>query len=182
MTVDTRLFTADELLRLPDDGYRYELVEGELLRMSPAGGKHGRISHRISQRLGVYVEQHQLGIVYSSETGFLLTTSPDTVRAPDVAFDLRERAVDTDGYLPGAPDLAVEVLSPSDLYSEVVQKTNQYLRAGTRAVIVVDPWKRVVQVHRLSGTETVTTTVTDTLSVDDVVPGWKLTLDDLFSA
>jgi Uma2 family endonuclease len=182
MTVDTRLFTADELLRLPDDGYRYELVEGELKKMSPAGGKHGRIAHRISLRLGAYVEQHQLGIVYSSDTGFMLSRSPDTVRAPDVAFDRAERAVDTDGYLPGAPDLAIEVLSPSDLYSEVVQKTNQYLRAGTRAVVVVDPWKRIVQVHRLSGAETITTTVTDVLEVDEVVPAWKLTLEDIYSA
>jgi Uma2 family endonuclease len=181
MTVDTRVFTADELLRLPDDGCRYELVEGELKKMSPAGGKHGRISMRIALRLGAYVEQHQLGVVYSSDTGFILSRSPDTVRAPDVAFDRMERAVDTDGYLPGAPDLAIEVLSPSDLYSEVVQKTTQYLRAGTRAV-VVDPWKRVVQVHRSSGTETITTTVADVLEVDDVVPGWRLPLDDIYSA
>lgn len=182
MTVDTRLMTADDLLRLPDDGYRYELIAGELKKMSPAGGRHGRIAHRISLRLGAYVEQNQLGFVYSSDTGFILSRSPDTVRAPDVAFDRAERAVDTDGYLPGAPDLAIEVLSPSDLYSEVVQKTNQYLRAGTRAVVVVDPWKHIVQVHRLKGRETITTTMAEMLEVEDVVPGWKMSLDDIFSA
>lgn len=182
MTVDTRPFTADELLRLPDDGFRYELVEGELRKMSPAGGKHGRIALRIALRLATHVEQHQLGIVYSSDTGFILSRSPDTVRAPDVAFDRAERAVDTAGYLPGPPDLAIEVLSPSDLYSEVVQKTSEYLQAGTRAVVVVDPWKRVVRIHRPAGAETITTTVTDVLAVDDVVPGWKMSLDDIFSA
>ncbi|MGZ8868456.1 MAG: Uma2 family endonuclease, partial [Thermoanaerobaculia bacterium] len=87
MTVDARLFTADELLRLPEDGCRFELVEGELKKMSPAGGRHGRIAHRISLRLGAYVEQHELGVVYSSDTGFLLSRTPDTVRAPDVAFN-----------------------------------------------------------------------------------------------
>ncbi|HEX6096461.1 MAG TPA: Uma2 family endonuclease [Thermoanaerobaculia bacterium] len=182
MTVDARLFTADELLRLPEDGSRYELVEGELKKMSPAGGKHGRIAHRLSLRLGSYVEQHRLGVVYSSDTGFILSRSPDTVRAPDIAFVRKERAVDTDGYIPGAPDLAIEVVSPSDLYSEVVQKTNEYLRAGTQAVVVVDPWKRIVQVHRLSGAETIATNVTDVLEVADVVPGWKLLLDDIYNA
>ncbi len=182
MTVDTRPFTADELLRLPDDGSRYELVEGELRKMSPAGGKHGRIGARILARLLTYVEQHNLGVVYGADTGFILSRSPDTVRAPDVAFDRAERAVDTDGYLPGAPDLAIEVISPSDLYTEVVQKTNQYLRAGTRAVVVVDPRKQIVQVHRPSGAATITTTVTEVLAVDDVVLGWEMPLDDIFSA
>ncbi len=182
MTVDTRVFTADELLHLPEDGCRHELVEGELRKMSPAGGKHGRIGARIAARLLTYAEQHKLGVVYSSDTGFLLSRSPDTVRAPDVAFNRTERAVETDGYLPSAPDLAIEVVSPSDPYTEVVQKTTEYLRAGSLAVVVVDPWKRVVRIHRARATETITTTVTEVLEIDDVVPGWRLPLDDIFSA
>ena len=76
----------------------------------------------------------------------------------------------------------VNTSTPSDLYSEVVQKTNQYLRYGTRAVVVVDPGKRIVQVHRSSSAGTITATIENVLDVDDVVPGWKLPLDDLFSA
>lgn len=177
MTVDTRAFTADELLRLPDDGWRYELVQGELKKMSPAGADHGSIAFQIALHMGNYVKAHGLGTLYSSDTGFLLTRDPDTVLAPDVAFVRAERVVATTAFFPGAPDLAVEVVSPSDRYSEVAVKTRQYLRAGTRAVVVVDPGSRVVEVHRTSGS----TDVTDTLTLDDILPGWSMTLDDIFT-
>jgi len=119
MTVDTRFFTADELLRLPDDGYRYELVRGELRKMSPAGSRHGVVAAAIIGSLAPFVREHSLGKVFTSETGFLIQRDPDTVRAPDCAFVQTERFIDTPGYFPGAPDLAVEVISPGDSYSEV---------------------------------------------------------------
>jgi Uma2 family endonuclease len=178
MTVDTRLLTADELLRLPDDGSRYELVQGELKKMSPSGLEHGRIAARIAIHLGAHVRQHRLGEVYIAEAGFVLTREPDTVRAPDVSFVRADRVVSTSGFMPGAPDLSVEVISPSDLATEVHRKTEQYLRAGTRAVVVVDPENRIVYVHRTSGPESVTTV----LVVDDVVPGWKMPLSEIFEA
>lgn len=133
MTVDTRVVTADELLRLPDDGVRYELVEGELRKTSPAGTKHGAITNRISVRLGAYAEQHRLGQVYSSETGFLLSRNPDTVLQPDVGYVHRERVVENDAFFPGAPDVAFEVISPSDRYTEVEEKKDRYLGAGPRS-------------------------------------------------
>src|SRR6476646_2618258 len=111
MTVDTRLMTADELLRMPDDGFRYELVRGELKKMSPAGSKHGRIGMRIGVRLGAYVLDHKLGETFTSETGFLLARNPDTVRCPDVSFVHTERIVDSDDLFLGSPDLAIEVIS-----------------------------------------------------------------------
>jgi Uma2 family endonuclease len=182
MTVDTRLMTAEELLRLPDDGWRYELVEGELKRMSPAGFQHGRIAARIAIHLGAHVRRHRLGEVCIAEAGFVLSRGPDTVRAPDVSFVSAERIIDTDGFMPGAPDLSVEVMSPSDLASEVSFKTSQYLRAGSRAVVVVDSAKRIVYVHRAAGSDVRTTIIEDVLEVDDVVPGWKMPLGEIFDA
>jgi Uma2 family endonuclease len=177
MTVDTKPFTADELLDLPADGWRYELVKGELRKMSPAGSRHGLIAARLIASLLRHVEQEKLGAVYSSETGFLIARDPDSVLAPDASFLRSERALDTDSYFPGPPDLAVEVISPNDRYSEVQQKTEEWLRAGVRAVIVVDPRRRIVTVHRPSGE----IRVDEILDVEDVVPGWRLPLSKLFA-
>ena len=180
MTVDARLMTADELLRLPEDGSRYELVEGELKRMSPSGAEHGRIAARIAIHLGAHVRQHRLGEVYVADAGFVLRRAPDTVRAPDVAFVRTERLMDTDGFMPFAPDLSVEVLSPSDLASELRFKVSQYLRAGTGAVVVVDKAKRIVYVHRQSHANELTTIAENVLEIDDIVPGWKMPLSEIF--
>src|SRR6185503_12857780 len=117
--------TADQLLEMPDDGLRRELVRGEVRVMTPAGSQHGRIAAQILVRLSVYVAERGLGTVYAAETGFKLASDPDTVRGPDVAFVTRERAEavgDTEKYWPGAPDLVVEVLSPDDRYHEVDEK------------------------------------------------------------
>lgn len=175
--LETRVHTADELLRMPDDGFRYELVQGELIRMSPAGTEHGQIGLNIAVHLATYVRAHRLGMTLSSDTGFILARNPDTVRAPDLAFVRAERVVKTTHYFPGPPDLAVEVISPTDLYSEVDAKTREYLEAGTRAVVIVNPRTRTVRVHRHSGV----TEVTSVLEVDDVVPGWKMSIEELFA-
>jgi Uma2 family endonuclease len=178
MTVDTRVFTADELFQLPDDGSRYELVEGELRKMSPAGADHSAIALLIAARILSHAEQHRLGgRVYGADAGFVVSRNPDTVLAPDAAYVSPERAVGSPRFFPGPPDLAVEVVSPSDRFSEVVAKTRAYLRAGTRAVVIVEPASRLVQVHRASGV----TNVTDTLTIDDLLPGWPMTLDDIFA-
>jgi Uma2 family endonuclease len=182
MTVDTRLFTADELLRLPEDGSRYELAEGELKKMSPSGAEHSRIAILIAGSLLNHVTKHGLGVVYGADGGFILSRHPDTMRSPDVAFVSTARFVKTAQFFPGAPDLAVEVISPSDLASEVSYKTSQYLRAGTRAVVVVDIEKRIVYVHRSSGTDVLTRIAENILEVDDVVPGWKMPLAGIFEA
>jgi Uma2 family endonuclease len=109
--------TANDLLQMPDDGFRYELVRGELTKMSPAGNKHGRFAANITGSLVPHVKANKLGAVYAAETGFWLASEPDTVRAPDVAFVSQKRldeVGDVDGFWPGAPDLVVEVISPSD--------------------------------------------------------------------
>lgn len=91
MAVEPTLMTADELMRLPDDGQRYELVRGELRTMAPGGDEHGSIAGTFHSSLGPYVRAHNLGRTYVADTGYRLTTDPDTVRAPDVAFVRRER-------------------------------------------------------------------------------------------
>jgi Uma2 family endonuclease len=174
--------TAEELLRMPDDGRRYELVQGELRTMAPAGHPHGRIAMRIAWPLAQHVEERGLGNVYAAETGFLLARNPDTVRAPDAAFVRRERLEEvgeTEGYWPGAPDLAVEVVSPGDAYTEVEGKVAEWLRAGTQMVIVVDPSNRTVKVHR-SLTDVAALTEDHVIDGADVVQGWRLPVRRLF--
>src|SRR4051812_16549369 len=138
MALETRIYTAADLLRMPDNGWRYELVRGELRKMTPAGGPHGRIAARLASRLDQYVEAHDLGFVYAAETGFLIATQPDTVRAPDVAFvsaDHADADDDDEGFVNGAPDLVAEVVSPSDTYAAVEEKAFAWLAAGTRMVL-----------------------------------------------
>jgi Uma2 family endonuclease len=105
MTTATELLTADDLLKKPHDGYRYELVKGELIRVPPAGNIHGQRAMRLGWRLARHVESNDLGVVFAAETGFRLATDPDTVRAPDVAFVTRtriEEAGEFEGFWPGA--------------------------------------------------------------------------------
>jgi Uma2 family endonuclease len=182
MATANQLITADELLRMPDDGYRYELVRGELRKMAPAGYLHGRLAINFTIPLGAYVRAHNLGVVCAAETGFKLASNPDVVRAPDVAFIRRERVEevgDVEGYWPGAPDLAVEVISPSDTYADVQEKVFDWIEAGTRLVILVIPRKRTVTIYR-SLTDIVMLTEHETLDGGDVVPGWKIPVRELF--
>ena len=137
--------TADELLAMPHNGYCYELVQGELRQMELADRQHGRIAAQIGGCLGAFVAKNGLGETYAAETGFIIDTAPDTVRAPDVSFVARERAEATAeerGFFPGAPDLAVEVISPNDRDSEIREKVSDWLRAGTQMVVVIDPPQR----------------------------------------
>lgn len=173
--------TAEELFQLPEDGQRYELVKGELRTMAPAGGMHGVIAVRITLSLGNHVQANGLGAVFAAETGFRIATNPDTVRAPDVAFVSRTRIEQIGlpkGYWPGAPDLAIEVVSPSDSYEAVEEKVLDWLNAGTQMVIVLNPAKRTASVHR--GAQAQLLTEQDTLSGADVVPGWSVLVKDLF--
>ncbi|HET8772564.1 MAG TPA: Uma2 family endonuclease [Thermoanaerobaculia bacterium] len=175
MTLAT-LTTADELLRLPEDGWRYELVRGELRKMSPSGASHGSTAAEIIASLATHVKQHGLGKVYASETGFRIGHNPDTVRAPDAAFVRADRVVSTSRFFDGAPDVAFEVVSPNDSYSEIEEKTLDWLRAGVRVVVIVDPRTRSARIHRGESA----TPVTDVLEIADVVPGWRLPLAGIF--
>jgi Uma2 family endonuclease len=173
--------TADELLALPVHGVRYELIRGELRAISPPGFQHGLVSLRIAQLLAEHAGASGCGVAVG-EAGFVLETSPDTVRAPDAAFIARQRADAVGvipGYWPGAPDLAVEVLSPSDDPDEVRARALAWLEAGTTAVLVIDPRGQTATVHRTTG-ETTHATL-DTIDLSDPVPGFSLHLSSVLS-
>lgn len=182
MVTTTKLVTAEELLAMPDDGFRYELVRGELRKMAPAGRVHGKRGNRVNYSLSAHVYENDLGEVYLAETGFHLETDPDHVLAPDVAFVSREREEATPeagGFFPGPPDLVVEVISPNDRYTEVAWKVAEWLAAGVRMVVVVNPRNRTVQAHTPVGVTELTES--DTLDGGDVVPGWRLAVADIFA-
>ncbi|MFO0872435.1 MAG: Uma2 family endonuclease [Phycisphaerales bacterium] len=177
------IMTADELLRLPANGARYELIRGELRTMSPAGGRHGAIASRLANSLGPFVEANRLGQTYAAETGFRLASNPDTVRAPDFAFLGAERAAlvdEVEGFIPGAPDFAAEVLSPGDSFAAVEEKVSMWLSAGTAVVIVIDPAVRQVVVRRRSSTTTEVLGERDAVSVPELFPGWSMAVARLF--
>ena len=170
MTTAQQLMTADELLVLPDDGFRTELVRGELRRISPASQKHGRLGAKVTGPLERYVDAHNLGAVFVAETGFPVSSNPDTVLAPDVAF-VRQERIEAVGD--------VEVVSQDDLYIEVMGHVIDWLEASARMVVVVNPRKRTVTGYR-SLTEITILTEQDTLQGGDVVPGWSLPVRDIF--
>lgn len=174
--------TADQLFAMPDDGNRYELIAGVLSMMSPAGSEHGRIAGRIFVRLAVHVEQHALGETYAAETGFRIAESPDTVRAPDAAFVSRKRleaVAPTSGYLPLAPDLVVEVVSPHDSFSSVEAKAADWLKAGCLVVLVADPDNLTMHVYE-SGAKIRLLRSGDRFSAGSICGGWNLDVDDIF--
>jgi Uma2 family endonuclease len=181
MSDTTHLVTAEELEKFPDDDYRYELVEGRVIRMSPTGALHGWLVMRLGARLIGHVDTHRLGVLLT-EVGFRLSSSPDTVRAPDLSFIRQERL--PEGTLPrgfwhGPPDLAVEVLSPDDRPSDVRTKVAEYLTHGVPLVVVIDPDERNVTVHRRSASPTALG-VADFLDLDDVVQGFRCAVQDIF--
>ena len=173
--------TAEQLLATPGLG-RCELVRGELIMMTPAGFEHGCIAAAFCARLSVLVRQKRLGHVSGAETGFQIARNPDTVRAPDVGFVRAQRVPSPPprGFFQGPPDLAVEVLSPDDRASAVLAKVNDWLAAGYLAVWVVDPVKRTVSVYGKQG-QMVTLSANDELSGGDVLPGFRLSIAEIFA-
>ena len=183
MTTRKEPVTAEELLRMPDDGFRYELVSGELRKMPPAGNEHGYRAAELSSEPRNHVKANGLGRVYAAETGFRLHSDPDTVRAPDAAFVSRERLEEVgsvEGYWPGAPDLAAEIVSPNDRHTEVVEKALEWLDAGCSMVLVVDPKQRTVTVYR-SREDIRILAEGDSLDGADVIPGFSLPVTEIFA-
>jgi Uma2 family endonuclease len=182
MATITTAMTAEELELLPDDGHRYELVRGVLKRMAPASFRPSNVAGRIAVRVGAYAEAHGLGEITVADGGYVLERGPDTVRAPDVAFVRAERvptAEEQEHYARLAPDLAVEVVSPSDRMSDVEEKVEQYLATGVPLVWVFHPRRRNVTVRR-SGRAPLVLGEGDTLDGEEILPGFRLPIADVF--
>ena len=186
-TVQGILVSADDLpalsSRLATEGKRTELVRGDLVVMAPAGGRHGHIANTIAYLLTESTRAGQGGMVFAAETGFLLRRDPDTVRAPDAAFIAAGRLAEGEpppGFLELAPDLAVEVVSPSDSPAAVGGKVQDWLEAGTRLVWVVYPESRSVTVHRQTG-QPEELSEADVLSGFPALPEFAVAVRDLFA-
>ena len=174
------MVTADELERMPnDDSVLIELDEGELVRMPFADVEHGRCGAEILYLLGPFVKKHGLGRVYIADTGFRL--KEDTVRAPDVAFVRQERvdAIRSKGFAKGAPDLAVEIFSPSDHVRQLMRKVKQYFAAGCHTVWIVYPDRQEVQILEASGTDRLLH-IGDTIEAPELLPGFSVPVAQFF--
>lgn len=178
----TRLYTIEDVARLPDDGHRYDLIRGELHRMSPAGPRHGRLANRLARAIDTFVADHNLGEGFIAEPGFILARDPDILVAPDYAFVRWERLPADDElirFTELAPDLVLEVVSPSDRDDPIAAKIAAYLDAGVRLVLVLDPEERTVATHA-PGLPPRMLTVEDELDGGDVLPGFRVALADIF--
>ncbi len=181
MAYTTSIHQAEQLLAAGDLG-PCELVRGELVMMTPAGFEHGRISSRINARLARFAEERSLGMVTAGDSGFLIARDPDTVRAPDAAFIAMHRipAETAAGFFPGAPDLAVEVVSPNDRASELLAKVQDWLEAGCQIVWVVDPALRTISVYRRDG-EVSLLRAADVLTGEGVLPEFVVAVAEIFA-
>ncbi|HUH12030.1 MAG TPA: Uma2 family endonuclease [Longimicrobiales bacterium] len=175
------LLTIEEYERLPDDGYRDELVRGRLVREPQPGTEHGWLAVEIAGLLRQHVVEHGGGIVLVG-SGFVLSEVPPTVRGPDVSFVSVERLPPGPlpaGFLRLAPDLAVEIVSPSNTAAGIQEKVFEYLDAGTRLVWVVYPGRREFTLYR-SREEIRVLTEGDALTGGDLLPGLAVPLAELF--
>lgn len=180
---DSNISTAQQLAALPSGEHRYELIQGVLHVMSPAGSNHGRVAMAIGASLYNHVRLNKLGVAFAAETGFRIESNPDTVRAPDASFVSSERLADCpedkSSFLPIAPDLAVEVISPSDVFSEVEAKAAQWLDVGCQLVLVATPEDKTLRVYRSTNKIEVLHRG-DMFDVGDTCAGWQLPVDDVF--
>ncbi len=184
MIVTTRQMTVTEFEQWQlswDNAYRYDLWDGEVIEMAPANQEHGRVAMSLGSLVHVYAQRHRLGHTYAAETGFVLDEVRHRVLAPDVAFVARSRvpAGSQRGFFRGAPDLAVEVRSPSQSAREMDTKANGYLAAGTRLVWIVDPARRTVTVYRPDRTPQVLGPE-EQLDGYDVLSGFRVAMAAIF--
>jgi Uma2 family endonuclease len=185
MAVDsttTTLLTADDLLAMPDDGYRYELDKGKLVRLPMSSNESSDVAGGILSALRVYAYPRKLGRVTGADGAYILRRDPYTVRIPDVAFVLADRMPPREKrrrFLELAPDLAVEVVSPTDSANDVHEKVLQYLDVGVQLVWVVHPIRRTVTVYTKDRIAHVLDE-NDTLDGGDVLPGFALPVSEVF--
>src|SRR5690349_15216811 len=182
MTVEKSLTTIAELEANPPPG-RWELLDGEVMPVPPAGGEHNWVMNRFDVRLTQYVEANDLGVVLPGDTGIVLGRSPDRVRAPDLCFYAKGRLPGDrppPGYLEIVPDFVVEIVSPGDRAGEIQRKTDEWLSAGVRLVWVAYPESRTVVATTGSNTQQLYR-AGDVISANPVLPGFSTPVEALFA-
>ncbi len=184
MTVSAqpKIWTDEEFMALPDNGDRYELVNGELRIVGNSGMLHGQIASVLIVFLGGIVLSHKLGVVCDSSTAFKMKSG--NKRSPDVSFVSKDRLKGLKklpkGFFDGAPDLAVEVISPSNTFEEIHQKIVEYFESGSRLVWVINPDEESVVIYRGSTPDRLLK-ITDFLEGEEVVAGFRLAIAELFT-
>jgi Uma2 family endonuclease len=173
--------TIEDLWQIEEPG-RYDLIRGDLYQMPPVGAEHGAIESNLIIVLGGYIRARRLGQVYTGDTGFIISQDEQTWLSPDVAFVRAERLPQErwTGFVPVPPDLAVEIVSPSDRPSLVTSKVLQYLAAGVSLVWVVEPDERTITVFARDGSRNVYRQ-DDEIDGGDIVPGLAASVGSLFS-
>ncbi len=178
MSTDS-LVTIEQLGRPPYRDRPCELVDGRIVDVSPAHGGHASVASRVLHALVAWATARGADRIFSAETGFVLRRDPDTVRAPDVAFLREGRAVPAHAFVEGAPDVAIEVLSPDASVREVARKVRDYLGARATQVWTLDPEDRTLTVHRAGG-RSEALGEGDTLIGEDALSGFRLAVRTLF--
>lgn len=180
MTTKQKLVTAEELLRMPRDGNRYELIRGVLVAKMPTGDPHGEAVTRTASLIHVYSDTNDHGVTRTGEPGYRLERDPDTVRAPDVAWFAPGRIPEgTQGFPELAPDLAVEVKSPSNSDPEMAAKAGMWLSYGSQQVWVEDPERVAITIFR-PNVAPVTLGEDDVLNGGELLPGFSAPVWSLF--
>ena len=183
MTLATeKLLTAADLLRLDSQGVRGELIQGILCQTMPTGLTHGEVVMNLGGELRRFTKPRRLGRIVGSDSGMLLERNPDTVREPDIAFISAQKLpldVRLSGYFEGAPDLAVEVVSPSDSPQDVYHKARMWISFGVPLVWVVNLKTRTIEIHR-PGQPLLTLSEDDTLDGGEILPGFTCPVRDIF--
>ncbi|MGB8691697.1 MAG: Uma2 family endonuclease [Microcoleus sp.] len=179
---EEKVWTDAEFMALNRDGHRYEIVNGELIDMGNSGAKHGYVCSILMILLGGYVHIQKLGAMFDSSTAFKMKSG--NKRSPDVSFMAKERLQGLDdlpdGFLEGAPDLAVEILSPSNTVAEIHDKLVEYFENGSRLVWVIHPKEQYVLVYRSSQEPDRLLKSADSLDGEEIVPGFTLPVAELF--
>jgi Uma2 family endonuclease len=183
MSVKQQLVTAEELWHMPKvPGMRFELIDGEVVKVSPASIRHGVIASAVHDAIKLHVRQQDLGLVMGDNVGYVLRHDPDHMRAPDVSFlawDSVPEGDDLERFGQGPPTLAVEVVSPNDRANDIRERVQDYLEAGTHLVWVLWPRRNSISVYS-PGADTRELGPDAVLDGGDVLTGFAVRVGDLF--
>ncbi|MDJ1185223.1 Uma2 family endonuclease [Roseofilum casamattae] len=182
LKTDRKIWTDEEFMSLPQEGHRYEIVNGELVDMGNSGALHGNLAIILSSALFAIVNAQKLGALFDSSTAFKMKNG--NKRSPDISFFAKERLQGMTelptGFLEGAPDLAVEILSPGNTVEETEAKITEYFDNGARLVWVISPTQHYVLVYRSAQEPDRLLKTIDALDGEEVIPGFTLPVADLF--